>query len=144
PSRYSPLGDPAEALQRAEQVLANMVAAGFLDAADAKAARAEGMHLKSRHAGTSARYFADWLIERAAGFVGRTDRDIIVRTTLSPKLQQIAEQKLESALKESGGPLNVHQGALVSLSPDGAIRAMVGGRDYGDSQFNRATQALRQ
>jgi penicillin-binding protein 1A len=102
------------------------------------------MHLPSRRAGSGARYFADWLLERAAGFVGRTGGDLVIRTTLSPRLQQIGERQLAAALMKSGGARNVHQGALVALTPDGAVRAMVGGRDYASSQFNRATQARRQ
>lgn len=143
PSRYSPLRSPEAAAKRADQVLANMVAAEFLDPADAKAARREPLRLSTRRAGSGARYFADWLLERAAGFVGRTDRDLVIRTTLSPRLQKIGERRLLSTLKASSRR-NARQGALVALSPDGAIRAMVGGRSYGSSQFNRVTQARRQ
>lgn len=143
PSRYSPLRDRAAAAKRADQVLANMVAADFLDPRDAKAARRESMRLSTRRSGSGARYFADWLLERAAGFVGRTDRDLVIRTTLSPRLQKIGEQSLVRTLKASTRR-NARQGALVALAPDGAIRAMVGGRNYGRSQFNRVTQALRQ
>lgn len=143
PSRYSPLRNRAAAAKRADQVLANMVAADFLDPRDAKAARRESMRLSTRRSGSGARYFADWLLERAAGFVGRTDRDLVIRTTLSPRLQKIGEQSLVRTLKASTRR-NARQGALVALAPDGAIRAMVGGRNYGRSQFNRVTQALRQ
>ena len=144
PSRYSPLRDPDAALARADQVLASMVAAGFLGKADAAAARRARPGFAPRRAGFGARYFADWLLERAAGFVGNTDRDLVIRTTLSPALQRIGERQLETALRTAGARRAAHQGALVALAPDGAIRAMVGGRDYGESQFNRATHALRQ
>ena len=143
PSRYSPLRNPKAATRRADQVLANMVAAEFLDPRDAKAARRDTLRLSTRQSGTGARYFADWLLERAVGFVGRTDRDLVIRTTLSPRLQKIGERRLRRTLKASARR-KAGQGALVTLSPDGAIRAMVGGRDYGRSQFNRVTQARRQ
>ena len=143
PSRYSPLRNPKAAAKRADQVLANMVAAEFLDPGDAQAARKESLRLSARRAGTGARYFSDWLLERAAGFVGRTDRDLVIRTTLSPRLQKIGERRLRQTLKQAAS-CNARQGALVALSPDGAIRAMVGGRNYGRSQFNRVTQARRQ
>ena len=144
PSRYSPFRGLKAATQRSDQVLDNMVAAGFLDIADAKIASRAPLLLVPRGAGKSARYFSDWLLDRAAGFVGHSDRDLIVRTTLSPRLQRIGENQLSRTLRNSGRRLDVRQGALVSLAPDGAILAMVGGQSYAASQFNRVTQALRQ
>ena len=89
PSRYSPFRDPKAAVQRGNQVIANMVDAGFLDLADARIASRAPLQLVTRGSGSGARYFSDWLLERAAGFVGHSDRDLIVRTTLSPRLQRI-------------------------------------------------------
>jgi penicillin-binding protein 1A len=143
PSRYSPFRDPKAAVARGNQVIANMVAADFLDLADARIASRAPLHLVKRGTGSGARYFSDWLLDRAAGFVGHSDRDLIVLTTLSPFLQRIGEIQLSRTLT-AGRRLNVRQGAVVALAPDGAIRAMVGGRSYMESQFNRATQALRQ
>src|SRR6202040_4173585 len=77
-------------------------------------------------------------------FAGAGDRDVTIRTTLDSRLQAAAEAALPDVLARSGAKNAVSQGALVALSPDGAVRAMVGGRDYGQSQFNRATQAQRQ
>jgi penicillin-binding protein 1A len=144
PSRYSPLRDPKAAIKRGDQVLANMVAAGFLSQRDADAAKRNRLRAIGRRSGSGARYFADWLLERAAGFVGRTDRDLVIGTTLSPRLQRFAEQRIEQTLAGPGARRNVGQAALLSLAPDGAVRAMVGGRRYQTSQFNRATQAQRQ
>jgi penicillin-binding protein 1A len=144
PSRYSPLRDPKAAIKRGDQVLANMVAAGFLSQRDADAAKRTRLRAIGRRSGSGARYFADWLLERAAGFVGRTDRDLVIGTTLSPRLQRFAEQRIEQTLAGPGARRNVGQAALLSLAPDGAVRAMVGGRRYQTSQFNRATQAQRQ
>jgi len=143
PSRYSPFSDRNAAVRRGNQVIANMVAAGFLDLADARTALGAPLQLVERGTGNGARYFSDWLLDRAAGFVGHGDRDLIVGTTLSPRLQGIGENQL-SRILAAGRRLNVRQGALVALAPDGAIRAMVGGRSYATSQFNRVTQAVRQ
>ena len=144
PTRYSPFRNRKLGLKRADQVLANMVATEFLTKRDAAAAAKEKMQLVGRETGSGARYFADWLLERAAGFVGRTDRDIVIKSTLSPRLQRLAEGRVTKMLAKVGSTRNVGQAALVSLAPTGAVRAMVGGRRYVASQFNRATQALRQ
>jgi penicillin-binding protein 1A len=77
-------------------------------------------------------------------YVGAVDRDLVVQTTLDGRLQAQAETILAKRLSEQGAKLNAEQGAIVVLSTDGAVRAMVGGKDYSDSQFNRATQAMRQ
>ncbi len=143
PSRYSPARDPKAAKGRARQVLQAMVDAGFLTEPDAARAGRERLELV-RASGSGARYFADWALERAAGFVGHTNRDLVVVTTLDSRLQRIAERTLEAALARAGTPGRVGQGAMVALGTDGAVRAMVGGRKYAASQFNRATQALRQ
>jgi len=144
PSRYSPLADPARAAARADQVIANMVAAGFLNERQARAAKRESLAVAAAGTDTGARYFADWLLDRASGYIGPTRRDLVIRTTLMPRLQRIAEARVEAALKGEGARRGAHQAALVAMAPDGAVRAMVGGRDWRKSQFNRATQALRQ
>jgi len=144
PTRYSPFRNRKLGLKRADQVLANMVAAEFLTKRDAAAAAKERMQFASRETGSGARYFADWLLQRAAGFVGRTDRDLVIKSTLVPRLQKLAESRVTKMLAKVGSTRNVGQAALVSLTPTGAVRAMVGGRRYVASQFNRVTQALRQ
>ena len=144
PTRYSPARDPEAAARRADVVLANMVAAGYINLDDARAARAEPLVTHGAPLGAEARYFTDWVLDRAAGLVGHADRDLVVRTTLDPALQRVAERRLVEVLTREGPKARAGQSALVALSPDGAVRAMVGGGDYGRSQFNRATQALRQ
>src|SRR5208282_4127315 len=72
------------------------------------------------------------------------DQDIVVETTIDPALQSAAEQALVDALNQKGDKLGISQGALVAMTPDGVVRALVGGRNYGDSQFNRAIDARRQ
>jgi len=144
PSRYSPLIDAKRAAARADQVIDNMVAAGFLTARQARAAKREGLGVAAAARGTGARYFADWLLDRASGYIGPTARDLVIHTTLMPRLQRLAEARVEAALKRDGKRSAVEQAALVAMAPDGAVRVMVGGRDWGKSQFNRATQAMRQ
>lgn len=143
PSRFSPANDRERALGRAAQVLANMVEAGFISGPDATAAAQQGSTLAVLGRPGS-RYFADWVADQVREFAGAGDRDLTVRTTLDPRLQAAAEAAIADVLVRYGQKYAVAQGALVALSADGAVRAMVGGRDYGQSQFNRATQAQRQ
>jgi penicillin-binding protein 1A len=143
PTRYSPARDRAAATGRAAQVLDIMVDAGVIGAADAAAAAKQG--LAPATAGRSgARYFADWVADQARDFAGTANRDLTIRTTYDPRMQAAAENAVADVLARYGAKDAVSQGALVAMTPDGAVRAMVGGRDYGESQFNRATQAQRQ
>jgi penicillin-binding protein 1A len=143
PTRFSPARDRAAAAGRASQVLDNMVEASFITAADATAAQKEGAAL-AVIGRPGSRYFADWVADQIRDFAGTADRDLTVRTTLDPRLQTAAEAAIGDILARYGARDSVGQGALVALATDGAVRAMVGGRDYGHSQFNRATQAQRQ
>ena len=143
PSRFSPANDRDRALGRTAQVLDNMVDAGFIASADAVAAAKQGSQLAVLGRPGS-RYFADWVADQVREFAGAGDRDLTIRTTLDPRLQAAAEAAIADVLSRYGQKYAVSQGALVALSSDGAVRAMVGGRDYGQSQFNRATQAQRQ
>jgi len=144
PSRLAPSRNPKGARARALLVLDNMAKQGFINERDAREAARAGGAIRRAARGSSARYFADWLLERAAGYVGHSDRDLVIVTTLDARLQRLGAKKLSAALKRSGRRAKVSQGALVALSPSGAVRAMIGGRDYVQSQFNRVTQALRQ
>lgn len=143
PSRYNPAVNPKAARQRAAQVLRNMVAAGYLSEQDMAALKAGGTSIKAVKTSRKSRYFSDWILARVADYVSPGDTDIIVHTTLDPALQNDAQKAIAKGLKNARD-LNVGQAALVAMSTDGAVRAMVGGADYGLSQFNRATQALRQ
>ena len=89
----------------------------------------------------STRYFIDWLLPRVKSYVGEINEDLIVRTTLDVKLQKIAENSLNNITDNYP---SADQSALVGLDLDGGVVSMIGGRDYGDSQFNRVTQAKRQ
>jgi penicillin-binding protein 1A len=143
PTRFNPARDRAAAMARAAQVLDNMVDAGMITAADAAGAKRQGTALAVAGRPQS-RYFADWVAGQIRDFAGTADRDLTVRTTLDPRLQRAAEAAIGGVLSRYGARDRVGQGALVALAPDGAVRAMVGGRDYGQSQFNRATQGERQ
>src|ERR1700730_17207033 len=143
PTRFSPANGRDKAVARAAQVLDNMVGAGFIGTADATAAERQGSAL-AVVGRPGSRYFADWVADQIREFAGAGDRDVTIRTTLDPRLQAAAEAAIADVLVRSGAKNAVSQGALVALSPDGAVRAMVGGRDYGKSQFNRAPQAQRQ
>lgn len=145
PSRYSPLRSRKAAEDRARVVLGTMVAAEFLDPPTAKrAARLRLRLVPGTKRNNAARYFTDWALERVAGFAGRRGADLIVRTTMDARLQKLAEQRLRATISKNRKARRVSQAALVSMSPDGAVRALVGGRDYGASQYNRAFQARRQ
>ncbi len=144
PSRYSPANSPDEANQRAQVVLETMVEAGFITPAQMAGATLEPPPSRPAVATGVGRYFADWISDRVGSYVGYDHEDLVVTTTLDLRLQQAAEHRLSELLATQGPSNQVSQGALVALSPDGAVRAMVGGRNYTESPFNRATQALRQ
>jgi penicillin-binding protein 1A len=145
PARFNPMRDRDLAAARTGQVLANMVEAGYITPAQAAAASREQQTLGAiAQVPPGNRYFADWIAGQAADFVGRTSRDLVIQTTLDPRLQAEGEAAIAATIAADGARDRVSQGALVALSPDGAVRAMVGGYRYDSSQFNRATQALRQ
>ncbi|BBK33790.1 penicillin-binding protein 1A [Allostella humosa] len=145
PSRLNPLRDPDLAAARAGEVLDNMVEAGFLTRNEAEAAKTNRSQL-ARVSGPSQgnRYFADWAMEQVAGYVGQATDDLTVVTTFQPRMQGLAEWAVANGLSVEGAKGGVGQAALVAMAPDGGVQAMVGGRDYAESQFNRAAQAQRQ
>ena len=144
PSRLAPSRNPDGAERRAQLVLAAMVEMKFITNGMAKVALMHPAHaLKPAGAG-SVGYVADWVMDVLDDLVGRVEQDIVVETSIDPALQAAAEKTLVDELARSGDKAGVHQGALVAMSPDGAVRAMVGGRNYAESQFNRAVAAKRQ
>jgi penicillin-binding protein 1A len=143
PSRYNPARDAGSATERTRLVLNAMVEAGFLSPDEAQAAVREKPEARTLAVGQG-RYFVDWILGQVSDYIGQIDRDLIIVTTLDPKLQGVAETELVGLLEGEGAERAVAQAAFVALQADGAVRAMVGGRNYGESQFNRAVQALRQ
>ncbi len=145
PSKYNPFNDKDLAKARAQQVIQNMVAANYLSADEAKAIATQTAPAVAPQAGGQiGQYFADWVIDQVSSYVGASEQDLIVQTTLDARMQRDAEADLNRVLQEKGAEMKASQGALVAMTPDGAVRAMVGGTSYHDTQFNRATQALRQ
>jgi len=144
PSRLAPNRNLPAAQARAAQVLAAMQELGFVPAQDAKVALAQPARPANARGGGSANYVADLVMDVLDDYVGKFDTDITVQTTVDTGLQGLAEKALTDELNAKGTRFNVGQGALVSMRPDGAIRALIGGRDYAQSQFNRATTAKRQ
>ncbi len=144
PSRLAPNRNLKAAQARAAQVLAAMEELGFAKPADAKVALAQPARPASTRGGGSQNYVADLVMDVLDDFLPKFDDDIVVATTVDASLQAAGEKALTDELNAKGARYNVGQGALVSMRPDGAIRALVGGRDYAQSQFNRATTAKRQ
>jgi penicillin-binding protein 1A len=144
PTRLAPNRNPEGAEKRAETVLAAMEDAKFITEAQAKASIGHASYnVKAAGAGT-VNYVADWIGEVLDDLVGQVEQNIVVETTIDPKLQSIAEAAVIDELAAKSVKFNVSQGALVAISPDGAVRAMVGGRNYAESQYNRAVTAKRQ
>ncbi|QPF91669.1 transglycosylase domain-containing protein [Bradyrhizobium commune] len=144
PSRLAPNRNPEGAEERAKIVLAAMADAKFITDAQAQASIGHpSYNVKPAGAGT-VNYVADWIGEVLDDLVGQIDESIKVETTIDPKLQSVAEAAVIDELAAKSVKFNVSQGALVAMTPDGAVRAMVGGRNYSDSQYNRAVTAKRQ
>ena len=145
PSQLAPTRNLGGAKERADTVLQAMVDTGAISAEQAEAARSEPVNLRvppETPPGTN--YFVDTAAADVRRLLGGASGDLTLRSTLDLELQRLAEGVIERRLDAEGRQKNVSQAALVALSPDGAIRALVGGRDYEASQFNRATQARRQ
>ncbi|MBR1210606.1 penicillin-binding protein 1A [Bradyrhizobium sp. JYMT SZCCT0180] len=144
PSRLAPNRNPEGAEARAQIVLAAMADAKFITDAQAQASIGHpSYNVKPVGAGT-VNYVADWIGEVLDDLIGQIEQSIVVETTIDPKLQSVAEASIIDELAAKSVKFNVTQGALVAMTPDGAVRAMVGGRNYAESQYNRAVTAKRQ
>ncbi len=142
PSRYNPIANKELSKERASLVLENMAKNKLISKNKVQEAKYNNQkNSKFTTPPKSTRYFIDWLLPRVKGYVGEINEDLIVRTTLDVKLQKIAEESLNKITTQYP---SADQSALVSLDLDGGVISMIGGRDYGDSQFNRVTQARRQ
>jgi len=144
PSRYAPTNDIALARERATIVIDNMVRANYITPEQAHLAKTRPASLGGYGSSGSINYFVDWVADALPGFAGRTNTDLSVRTTIDPDLQRVAEQVVAQVLAEQGKEGGATQAAFIAMTPNGAVKAMVGGRSYAQSQFNRAVQALRQ
>src|SRR5664280_1799450 len=144
PSRLAPSLKFDGAERRAQTVLASMTNLDFITPASEKVALAHPPRVVAQAANGTIKYVADWIMDAINDVLGHVDEDIVVRTTIDSGLQAGAEKALTEELAQKGDKSGVSQGALVAMTPDGAVRAMVGGRNYGESQFNRAVAAKRQ
>jgi penicillin-binding protein 1A len=144
PTRLAPNRNLAGANERAAQVITAMAEQGHITEAMAKAALANPAQVKRDKSAGSINYAADYVMDALDDTVGAIDEDIVVTTTINLKMQNEAERALTDELNAKGAKFGVEQGALVALDPSGAVKAMVGGRNYAESQFNRAVAAKRQ
>lgn len=148
PTKYAPHINLPAARARANDVLSNLVDAGFMTEGQVYAARRNPATPVNRKRDSSPDWYLDWAYDDVKKMADRgllgSERVLIVRTALDSELQRHAEHAIEESLRQSGRQYNAHQGAAVVMEPTGAVRAIVGGRDYGASQFNRATDAARQ
>jgi penicillin-binding protein 1A len=138
PSSYSPTADAEAAKSRSEVVIRLMREQGYISASQAAAAEPAEVKLVTPTKQNSVRYFTDWVLPQLDTLIDENVEPVEVWTTLDPNMQRLADQVINSST-----PQGV-QGALVALDRDGSVRAMIGGRNYVDSIYNRATQATRQ
>ncbi len=145
PTKYSPLVDLAASRARTNQVLDNLVDAGYYTAGQVHSARMNPAKIVEARTSTSPDWFLDWAYEEVQRIAdGKNQYVLTARTTVDLTLQRQAEEALAAALRKEGRDNNFHSGAIVLMETDGKVRAIVGGPDYGESQFNRATHAKRQ
>ncbi len=149
PTKFSPNVNLPAARARANVVLDNLVDNGFMTEGQVFGARRHPATPVDRKDEQAPNYYLDWAFDQVKKLVDTfpksvTERVFVVRTALDPNLQRAADLAVENSLRQYGQQYNAHQAATVLMSTDGAVRAMVGGRDYGASQFNRATDAMRQ
>ncbi|HEY8129012.1 MAG TPA: penicillin-binding protein 1A [Hyphomicrobium sp.] len=147
PSKYSPAASPGAARARARVVIGKMFDAGFISEAQATQALAQTLvfnEQKVAKTSADAGYVVDYVLEQLPSLVGGEHTDLVVETTVDKNLQRRAQEIVADNLAQKGATLGASQAALAVLDGDGGIRALVGGRDYAESQFNRAIKAKRQ
>jgi penicillin-binding protein 1A len=144
PTKLAPNRNPSAASERAAQVITAMAEQGYITETMATLALAHPAHAIHDRSGNSLNYAADLVMDALDETVGDIDEDIVVNTTISAPIQAAAERALTDELDRNGVKFGVSQGAVVVLGMGGEIKALVGGRNYTDSQFNRAVSAMRQ
>jgi penicillin-binding protein 1A len=146
PSKYAPSASPVQAVARGRVVVGKMLDAGLITEPEAAAAQAAEIRFSSMMRvpeQADMAYAVDYVLDMAAAFENADRDEIVIETTLDAALQRRAGEVVEAKLAQSEA-LEAGQAAVVVLAPDGGIRALVGGRSYADSQFNRAVKAHRQ
>ena len=144
PSRYNPDASLDAAMGRAGLVLSAMAEQGYIGDGQRQKAATTKPKIAARMATPGAGYFVDYAVSLVPSFAAKAKERLIVETTLDLDLQEEAERALAAGLAKDGKALSAAQGALVSMTLDGAVRALVGGKNYDESQFNRAIDARRQ
>ncbi len=144
PSKYAPHINLPAARARANIVLNNLVDAGFMTEGQVLQARLRPADVVDRGDRKSPDYYLDWAFDEVKRLAPPGHHSLVAHTTFDAGIQNAAEESLEFHLRQYGKQYNVQEGAIVVIETNGAVRAIVGGRDYGSSQFNRATKALRQ
>jgi penicillin-binding protein 1A len=144
PSKYTPTRSVKLAASRVDEVLDNMVEAGFLSADAARSANEQPLNLSAKGDETGYPYAVDWVAELLPEYVDEKNSDLIVETTIDAGLQRVSQQALRQMLDEEGSARHASEGAVVVLDPSGGVKSLVGGRSYSTSPFDRAVKALRQ
>lgn len=144
PSKLSPARNPELAAERSRLVLSAMQREGFVTESEVASARSMKAHKAKRFWSGSEHYVADMVMKELKKIMGEIPGDVVVDTTIDLGVQKHAGDIIVATLEKNGKKRNVSEAALVSMTPSGAIRALVGGREYANSQFNRATDAKRQ
>jgi penicillin-binding protein 1A len=144
PARFNPLADADASLARSATVLRAMEDAGFLSHATRLAEASVRPQVQRASSTPGSGYFVDWVIAQVPGLAGAANEPLIVETTFDEDAQREAERAVEAGLARDGESLRAGEAALVAMTPEGAVRAMVGGRSYAQSPFNRAADASRQ
>lgn len=144
PTKYAPHINLPAARARANVVLSNLVDAGFMTEGQVLQARLHPAEIVDRGEQKSPDYYLDWAFDEVKKIARPGQHSLVAHTTFDANIQKAAEESMEFHLRQFGKEYNVTEGAMVVIETNGAVRAIVGGRDYGASQFNRATKALRQ
>lgn len=144
PSAANPISNPQAASDRARLVLESMADAGFITPEEAVAAISNPAEARTDSYMSAKNFVIDWIGEQLPEFVKDYQQSLVVETTIDPALQNSAELAVAKELSAQGSKLKVSQGAMVVMDGSGAVLALVGGKSYKKSQFNRATKAKRQ
>jgi penicillin-binding protein 1A len=144
PSRYSPVSATARAERRATIVLDKMVETGAITSAQRDDAFAKPVRVSATLANQNAQYFIDWIDQQVRAITGQPQEDLVVETTLDLPIQANAERAVGQIIARDSVSKGVQQAALVALDGQGRVRAYVGGDDYVQSPFDRASAAQRQ
>lgn len=144
PSRLNPVSSATRAADRAEVVLNEMARIGAITTEQRRQASSVPVRVATQARGGGVGYFLDWIEPEVGAIIGEPNEDVIVETTLDIRAQRAAEVALERELAANGRSMRMSQAALVAMAGDGGVRAMVGGRSYNESEFNRIVEAKRQ